>query len=78
MLFAAAAPVGALVLGALGVMAEEAQSGLRWVSESPHWLRKAFVTHASSGLALTATLLAVAVNVALGLVIVALEVLLAH
>ena len=77
-LFAAAAPVGALVLGALGVMAEESSIrlalGIGVATLAAQGVRYARIER----LGPIATLLAVAVNVALGLVIVALEVLLAH
>ena len=77
-LFAAAAPVGALVLGALGVMAEESSIrlalGIGVATLAAQGVRYARIER----LGPTATLLAVAVNVALGLVIVALEVVLAH
>ena len=77
-LFAAAAPVGALVLGALGVMAEESSIrlalGIGVATLAAQGVRYARIER----LGPIATLLAVAVNVALGLVIVALEVVLAH
>jgi hypothetical protein len=78
LLAAAAAPVGALVLGALGAMAEERSIrlalGIGVATLAAQGVRYTRVER----LGRTATLLAVAVNVALGLVIVALEVVLAH
>jgi hypothetical protein len=78
LLLAAVAPVGALVLGALGAMAEESSIrlalGIGVATLAVQGIRYARVEHLSR----PATVVAVAVNLTLGLVIVALEVALAH
>jgi len=76
--FAALAPIGALLLGALEVMREQSAIrlalGIGVATLAVQGARYARV----EGFGRTATLVAVAVNVALGLVIVALEILVAH
>jgi hypothetical protein len=75
---AAVAPVGALTLGALGVVGEQSAIrlalGIGVATLAALGLRYARVER----LGLTATIVAVAINLALGLVIVALEVAVAH
>jgi hypothetical protein len=75
---AAVAPVGALTLGALEVVREQSAIrlalGIGVATLAALGLRYARVER----LGLTATIVAVAINLALGLVIVALEVALAH